>query len=147
MTHTLTELVMGMVPTVVEETRGFWEGTLQEELRAQRCHSCGNIQLPASPCCTTCLSQDVAWEALSGRGHVFSFTVVRHAFHPSFAEKIPYVVADIELDEGPIITSNVTDCSVDDVRIGMPVTVWFDEPLEDAFHNTLRLPKFRPAED
>jgi hypothetical protein len=147
MPHTLTELVMGLSPTVTEETRGFWEGTLGEELRVQVCGACGTKQLPPSPCCTTCLSQDLSFEPAGGRGTVFSFTIVRHPFHPSFADKLPYVVADVELEEGPIITSTVTDCPVEDVRIGMPVDVWFDTQIEDAFHQLLRLPRFRPRSD
>src|SRR5207249_4887244 len=130
--------------TVIDETRPFWEGTLAGELRVQVCNGCGTTQLPGGPCCTTCLSQDLRWERSGGRGTVFSFTVVRHAFHPTFAPNVPYVVADIQLEEGPILTSNVTDVDVETVRIGMPVVVWFDEQTEDAFHTPLRLPKFRP---
>lgn len=144
MPHTLTELVAGISPTVIDETRPFWEGTLAEELRVQVCDSCGNKQLAGGPCCTSCLSQDLHWEKASGRGSVFSFTIVRHAFHPSFADQVPYVLADVQLDEGPIFTSNVTDLPVEDVRIGTPVEVWFDAEIEDAFHTKLRLPKFRP---
>jgi uncharacterized protein len=147
MPHTLTDLVAGTTPTVIEETRPFWEGTLVDELRIQRCGACSNLQLPGGPCCTTCLSQDLSWERASGRGTVFSFTVVRHAFHPSFADQVPYVVADVTLAEGPIVTSNVTGCAPDDVVIGMPVEVWFDEQIEDAFHVPLRLPKFQPSKE
>jgi uncharacterized protein len=145
MPHTLTELVAGTSPTVIEETRPFWEGTIAEELRVQVCDACGNKQLPGGPCCTSCLSQDLHWEMASGRGTVFSFTIVRHPFHPSFAEQVPYVVADVQLDEGPILISNVTDVPVEEVKIGMPVEVWFDAETEDAFHTKLRLPKFRPT--
>ena len=145
MTHTLTELVAGVSPTVIDETRGFWEGTLAEELRVQVCGACGAKQLPGGPCCSSCLSQELRWEKASGRGTVFSFTIVRHPFHPAFAEQLPYVVADVQLDEGPIMISTVTDVPADEVRIGMPVEVWFDAPVEDAFHTQLRLPKFRPA--
>ncbi|MGH2728226.1 MAG: Zn-ribbon domain-containing OB-fold protein [Actinomycetota bacterium] len=144
MTHTLTELVAGATPIVVEETRGYWEGTLAEELRVQTCNACGNRQLPWGPCCTRCLSQNLGWIGASGGASVFSFPVVRQAIHPTFSAQVPYVVADVELDEGPIMTSNVTDCPAEDVRIGMPVELWFDAEAEDAFHNKLRLPKFRP---
>lgn len=144
MAHTLEELVAGFTPIVVEETRGFWEGTLAQELRVQVCGACGARQLPAGACCSSCLSQDLTWQAVGGRGTVYAFTVVRHAFHPSFADKVPYVLADIELDEGPVITSNVTDVDVETVHIGMPVEVWFDDEAEDAFHAKLRLPRFRP---
>lgn len=145
MPHTLTELVAGISPTVIDETRPFWEGTLAEELRVQVCSACGNKQLPGGPCCTSCLSGDLTWQRASGRGAVFSFTIVRHPFHPSFAEQLPYVVADVQLEEGPVLTSNVTGLPADDVRIGMAVEVWFDAEIEDAFHTKLRLPKFRPA--
>ena len=144
MSHTLTELVMGAVPIVVEETRGFWEGTLAHELRVQACNACGEVQLPAGPCCGACWSQDLTWRAVSGDGVVYSFTIVRHAFHPSFATQLPYVVADVQLDEGPVMTSTVTNIDPDELWIGMPVTVWFDEEVEDAFHAKLRLPKFKP---
>lgn len=146
MPHTLTELVAGTSPTVIDETRPFWEATLLEELVVQACAACGNLQLPGGPCCARCWSQDLSWRAASGRGTVFSFTVVRHAFHPSFADKVPYVVADVQLEEGPMLTTNVTDVDPDTVRIGMAVRVWFDEQSEDAFHVPLRLPKFRPSE-
>jgi uncharacterized protein len=145
MPHTLTELVAGSTPIVVEETRGYWAGTLSEELLVQTCNACGNRQLPWGPCCTRCLSQDLGSMRSVGRGTVFSFTVVRQAIHPDFSQGVPYVVADVELEEGPIMTSNVTDCPVEDVRIGMPVGVWFDNEVEDAFHTKLRLPKFRPT--
>jgi uncharacterized OB-fold protein len=144
MPHTLTELVAGATPIVVEDTRGYWEGTMVEELRVQTCKECGNRQLPWGPCCTRCLSQDLDYVVASGRGTVFSFTAVRQAIHPSFSQQVPYVIADIELEEGPIMTSNVTDVPVEAVFIGMPVSVWFDTEAEDAFHTTLRLPKFRP---
>jgi hypothetical protein len=147
MPHTLAELTMGTSPVVIDETRPFWEGTLAEELRVQVCGACGTTQLPGSACCTSCLSQDLSWERASGRGTVFSFTIVRHAFHPSFADQVPYVVADVRLEEGPILTTNVTEVAVDDVRIGMQVEAWFDAPIEDAFHVPLRLPKFRPSRE
>ncbi len=146
MPHTLTELVAGSTPIVIEETRGYWEGTLAEELRVQTCNACGNRQMPWGPCCTRCLSQDLAFLRSAGRGTVFSFTVVRQAIHPDFSAEVPYVIADIELEEGPIMTSNVTDCALEDVYIGMPVELWFVKELEDAFHTKLRLPKFRPAD-
>ncbi len=145
MTHTLTDLLMGTAPTVIDETKPFWEGTLKGELLVQVCNECGTKQLPGGPCCTTCLSQDLSWQKASGRATLFTFTVVHHAFHPAFADKVPYVVADVQLEEGPIITSTVTDVPLEQITIGMPLQVWFDEPIEDAFHVQLALPKFRGA--
>ena len=146
MPHTLTELVAGAVPIVVEETRGYWEGTLNEELRIQKCNTCGHLQMPWGPCCTRCLSQDLGYQLASGLAEVFSFTVVRQAIHPDFSAQVPYVLADVQLEEGPIMTSNVTDIDPARVSIGMRVRAWFDKELEDAFHVKLRLPKFRPED-
>ena len=78
---------------------------------------------------------------------MFSFTVVHKAMHPAFAAQVPYVLADVQLEEGPILTTNVTDVDPHTVSIGDPVEVWFDEPDRDAFGTSFRLPKFRPAAD
>jgi uncharacterized OB-fold protein len=139
------DLVAGIKPIVIDETRGFWEGTANEELRVQVCGACGHRQLPGGPCCRECLSPELSWERATGRGTVFSYTIVHKALHPAFAAQVPYVLADIQLEEGPILTSNVTDAPPQGVSIGMEVDVWFDEPDRDAFGTTFRLPKFRPV--
>jgi uncharacterized OB-fold protein len=141
----VVDLVAGIKPIVIDETRGFWEGTAAQELRVQVCGACAHRQLPGGPCCRVCLSDQVTWVRASGRGTVFSFTVVHKALHPAFAALVPYVLADIQLEEGPILTSNVTDVAPHEVSIGMPVEVWFDEPDRDAFGTSFRLPRFRPA--
>ena len=141
----VVDLVAGAKPIVIDETRGFWEGTAEGELRVQVCGACGHRQLPGGPCCRECLSQELSWERASGRGIVHSFTVVHRALHPAFAAKVPYVLADIQLEEGPVLTSNVTDVDPSAVKIGMPVEVWFDEPDRDAFGTAFRLPRFRPV--
>jgi uncharacterized OB-fold protein len=141
----VVELVAGIKPIVIDETRGFWEGTANEELRVQVCGACGHRQLPGGPCCRECLSQDLTWQKASGRGTVHSFSVVHRALHPAFAAQVPYVLADIQLEEGPVLTSNVTDIDPASVTIGMPVRVWFDQEDRDAFGTAFRLPKFKPS--
>ena len=143
----VVDLVAGIKPIVIDETRGFWEGTGAGELRVQLCAACGHRQLPGGPCCRECLSDDLTWERASGRGAVFSFTVVHKAMHPAFAAQVPYVLADIQLEEGPVFTSNVTGVAPQEVSIGDAVEVWFDEPDRDAFGTAFRLPKFKPAKD
>jgi len=141
----VVDLVAGIKPIVIDETRGFWEGTAAEDLRVQLCAACGHRQLPGGPCCRECLSSELSWDRASGRGTVFSFTVVHKAMHPAFAAQVPYVLADVQLEEGPILTSNVTDVAPQAVSIGMAVEVWFEEPDRDAFGSQFRLPKFRPV--
>lgn len=122
-------------PEATPDSQPFWDGTRAGEFRLQRCSACAEVfSLPASPVCPACLSQDVEWFAASGRGTVFSYTVVHHAFHPAFAADVPYVVADIELDEGPIVVSNVVGGRPE---IGDAVEVVFEEA------GAYVLPKFR----
>jgi uncharacterized OB-fold protein len=83
---------------------------------------------------------EAEWEKLSGKGTVFSFIIYRLAYHPAYQNDIPYVVAIIQLDEGPRMESNVTDCEVEDVKIDMPVEVYFDDVTD-----TISLPKFKPT--
>ena len=86
---------MGISPTVIDETRGFWEGTLVEELRVQGFGSCGNLQFPGSALLHGRVSHrgaSVGGRLRPAQGEVFSFTIVRHAFHPSFSDQIPICV-------------------------------------------------------
>ena len=67
----VVDLVAGIKPIVIDETRGFWEGTAAGELRVQLCAACGHRQLPGGPCCRECLSGELSWDRASGRGTVF----------------------------------------------------------------------------
>ena len=78
------------------------------------------------------------WSPVSGRGKVFSFVIYDRVYHPAFAEDVPYVVALVELEEGPRLISNVIGIPPDDVRCEMPVEVVFDDVAEG-----VAVPKFR----
>ncbi len=75
-----------------------------------------------------------------GTGTLYTYTVARRPTHPGFADRVPYVIAVVELDEGPRMTTNLIDCSPEELSIGMRVEVAFGD-LQDG----LRLPLFRPA--
>jgi uncharacterized OB-fold protein len=90
--------------------------------------------------CTECGSQALEWVVACGRGTVYSYTVARRPTHPAFAERVPYVIAIVELDEGPRVTTNVVDCDPDAVRIGLPVELTFEAPVDG-----IALPLFRPS--
>ena len=91
--------------------------------------------------CPHCGATELRWEEASGRGEVHTFTVARRPTHPAFAGQEPYVIAVVELEEGPRVTTNVVGCEPEDVRVGMPVELTFEEKGEDGF----ALPLFRPA--
>jgi uncharacterized OB-fold protein len=86
----------------------YWEALDAGELRFQRCLACGSPWLPPQAACPVCLAEDYAWERASGRGHVVASTVFHRAYHPAFADRIPYSVSLVELAEGPRLLTNVT---------------------------------------
>jgi uncharacterized OB-fold protein len=128
------------LPLINEETRPYWDYCKQHELRMQKCLACGYIRFPLSPICPKCHSMQAEWTELSGRGTIYSFTVYRVAFHPAFKDDIPYVLAIVQLDEGPCMESNIIGCPVEEVSIGMKVEVSFDDVTIN-----VTLPKFRPS--
>ena len=128
-----------VLPTINETNRPFWDGCKQGKLLAQRCTQCSRLRFPAAVTCPNCLAAEAKWEALSGRGKVFSFIVFHRAYHPAWEGKVPYVVAMIELDEGPIMMSNVVGVDPALVKVGVPVTVAY-EPLDE----NLSMPVFKP---
>ncbi len=93
------------------------------QLRYQECPSCGHRQFYPRLLCTEC-GGEPEWRTASGRGSVHTFTVVRQSLMPPFDGLAPYVIAMVELDEGPKMMGNLTDCDPDDVRIGMPVDAY-----------------------
>jgi len=90
--------------------------------------------------CPQCGSIEYEWALASGRGVVHTFTIVHRPTLPAFDAAVPYNVIAVRLDEGVFMVSNLVDCPLDEIRIGLPVEVVF-EPLTDE----IALPKFRPA--
>jgi hypothetical protein len=128
-------------PPATELTEPFWAGGLSGELRLQQCANCGHIRYPVSTICPVCWSADCDWTPLSGRGTVQSHIVFERAYHEAWAGQVPYVVALIELDEGPVLVSNVVGVQPSAVRVGQPVTVTFARRSA-----TAALPQFTPVD-
>jgi uncharacterized OB-fold protein len=119
----------------------FFRAAANGELRLPRCRRCGAYAWPPTRRCRACGSDAIDWVVASGRGVVHTFTVVRQSPEPYFQAKVPYVVAMIDLDEGPRLLSALVDCAVDAVRIGMSVAVAFIDG-----DDRLGLPVFRPVD-
>jgi uncharacterized protein len=122
------------------DNQGFWDGCRQHELRLQRCAHCEALRHPPGPMCPRCQSFDYDWVRASGRGTVYTFTVVHGPTLPAFQERAPYNVVVVQLDEGPFLVSNLVTCGIGDLRIGLPVEVLFEDIAEGA-----TLPRFRPC--
>jgi uncharacterized OB-fold protein len=128
------------LPRVDEESRGWWEALARHELYVQRCRACGTTRFYPRAVCPSCLSAETHWVRASGRGAVYSFTVTHQNQSPGFREELPYVLAVVELEEGVRLMTNVVGCPAEQVRIGMPVTVVFDDVTPE-----VTLARFRPA--
>jgi uncharacterized OB-fold protein len=129
------------LPAIDEENKPFWDYAKKHELRMQKCPECGKIYYPPSSLCPHCQSWEKSeWVKLSGKGQVYSFIVARRATNPAFAKEVPYVVAIIETEEGGRLISNVIGVKPEDMRVGMPVEVVFDDVTEE-----VTLPKFKPV--
>lgn len=126
------------LPTVTPLTQPFWEGLEAGELRYQRCTGCAHAWLPAREECPRCLSDQVSWQASAGRGRLISWVVYHQAFHPAFAERLPYNVAVVELEEGPRLISNV-NADQDALAIEMPLVVRIES------ESGIRVARFAPA--
>jgi hypothetical protein len=117
-------------------TRPFWDACQRGVLEVPVCLDCGQLFLPGGPVCPACWSTNLQPQPVSGEGEIFTFTVYRHSYHPAL--ETPYVVALIELAEGPRLISNIVGCAPGDVEIGMAVRVKFQREGEFA------LPRFVP---
>ena len=131
-----------VVPAPDRYSAFFWEATREHRLDILRCDDCGFYVHWPRPVCKRCLSESLSPSTVSGRGHVYTFTVCEQAFHPWFDARLPYVLAVIELEEQPglKLVSNVVDIEPTAIQCGMAVEVTFAD-IGDAV-----LPLFRPAE-
>ncbi len=121
-------------------TEEFWKAAKRHELVIQHCKDCKEHIFYPREVCPRCVSRNLEWVKASGKGEVYSYTVVRKAAYPGFVNDVPYVYAIIELAEGVRMTSNVVGCNVEHVKVGMPVVVTFDDVTDD-----IALVKFKPA--
>jgi len=127
------------VPLGNPDSQPFWDGCARNELLLQRCSACGTVRHPPSPICTNCLSDQSEWVRASGRGTVYTFTIVRQALARGWEEKLPYIVAVIELEEGPKLLTDMTNVAPEAMSIGLPVEVTFED-----FDGVTKLPLFQP---
>lgn len=128
------------LPTPTPDDQAYWDFIDRRELRIQRCTECASFRHPPMPNCPCCRSARFDWQPVSGKGTVFTYTIVRHAAHPALKPALPFNVAVVMLDDADDvrIVSNVVDAAPDEIGIGMPVElVW--EPRGDGGW----LPRFR----
>jgi uncharacterized OB-fold protein len=122
-------------------TEPFWEAASQHRLVCARCAQCGTYRMPPSPFCPRCRSQQIEWEQVSGRGTVFTYTVVHHPVLPTLSDHVPYAVAVVRLPDagGVRLLGNVVGMDSEDLTVGLPVrVVWAD------IREGVSVPRFEP---
>jgi uncharacterized OB-fold protein len=128
------------LPTPDAETEPFWDACKEGRFLLKHCNACGDDYFYPRPFCPKCWSSDVEWKQASGDGQVYTFSVVRQNDLPPFPERVPYVAAIVELDEGPHVMTNIDTSELDTVTIGMRVHVDF-KPISDY----VTIPVFKPV--
>jgi len=127
------------LPLITAVDKPFWEAAKRHELVAYRCLNCGAFYSQPTDC-VACDKPKMDWVKVSGKGQVYTFGIYHQLYHPAWKEDIPYNVAWIKLDEGPVLMSNIVGCKNENIYVGMPVEVVFDDVTEE-----VTLPKFKPV--
>jgi hypothetical protein len=130
------------LPSPDEETAPFWDGVNAQRLLVKRCNACAELHFYPRPFCPRCWSDDVEWFEVSGRARLYTWSVVYNNDLPPFHERLPYVAALVDLDEGPRMMTNVVDCPFDELAADMPLEVVYDPVSDDP---PVRIPRFRPV--
>lgn len=130
-----------ILPEPTPETRHFWDGCKEGELRLQRCVACTESYFPPRPFCPKCGNREVEVYKASGRGVLWSY-VINHRPRPDMGTE-PYAIAVVKLDEGPTMMTNIVDCpqTPEALQLDMPLKVSFAKQTDD-----ITLPLFAPAE-
>ncbi len=128
------------LPVPTDWSRPFWEGAREHMLLLKKCSKCGNIDHPPYLFCTECMAEEHEWIEASGKGTLYAYAVNTFGVPFPFWDDMPYVVAIIELDEGPRMLSNLIECEQGKIKNGMRLEVVFDDVSPD-----VTLPKWKPA--
>jgi uncharacterized OB-fold protein len=128
------------LPNVHNFSRPFWEAAKSHEFLIHKCKVCNSFIFYPKIICPFCFSEDLEWVRASGRGKVYSYSVI-YSYKPrAFSDDVPYVIAIIELEEGVRMMSNVIGCDPETVKCDMDVTIVFDDVTSE-----VTLPKFKPV--
>jgi hypothetical protein len=130
------------IPSPQGESDYYWQKAKAHELWLRKCDDCGKpyfFPRDISPCC---FSRKTSWTQASGKATLFTYGIVHRAPHPGFRDDVPFVTALVELEEGPIMPTNIVmqDPTPEKLQIGMALEVVFEDITDN-----IALPKFRPA--
>lgn len=118
---------MKINPEITPLTEPFWDGLEQGRILLQHCPADQLVWHPPEPVCPHCQTADVEWVEASGRATLYSYTWVTHPTHGAFTESVPYLVAQVELEEGPRMVSTIVGAEFGPLEIGTPLTAVFPD--------------------
>ena len=132
------------IPVPNELTKPFWDAAKHDVLALQRCRTCRRFQHPPYPTCVSCVSIDLAFEPVAGRGSIYAYTIMYHGGDRRFASALPYASIIVELDEAPgaLLAGNLLEAPYTEAKVGRRVEVIFERLNDD-----ITLPQFRLARD
>lgn len=125
------------LPRPTELSRPFWQAANDGRLVLQRCDACGHYRWTPQILCTACLAEPFTWTEISGRGKLYSYTLVHRA--PLAGFEVPYVLAVVELEEGPLMLTRIVDSAHEGLAVNAPVEIAFTRASEDINLYTFRL--------
>jgi uncharacterized protein len=120
-----------LFPVITDTNKPFYDAVAEGRLAANKCNECAHTFLPPANYCPKCLSNQVDWATLSGEASIYSWVEYHRAYHEAFKDKIPYVVAIVQLKEGPRMISNIIDYDTECLKVGMPIQAVFTSGLGD----------------
>jgi len=127
------------LPLITAVDKPFWDAAKRHELLAYCCQNCGTYYSLIVEC-VQCSTPKMEWVKVSGKGKVFTYTIYHHVYNPLWKDDIPYNAVWVQLDEGLIMMSNIVGAKNEEIYVGMPVEVVYDDITEE-----VTLPKFKPV--
>lgn len=130
------------LPRILANNQPFFDAAKKHELRLPKCKACGHISYPPEMFCPKCLSNDLYWPKLSGKGKVWSFIFMHQTYFPAFGDEIPYNIAFVQLDDAPNVwmCTNLTGIKNEDIKCDIPVEAVFEDVTKE-----VTLVKFCPC--
>jgi uncharacterized protein len=119
------------LPEITPLTQPFWSAARERRLVVQRCEDCKALRFPPEPGCYSCGSLRSGWVPVSGRAALWSWTVCHSPLLPYFAERVPWPVAVVQLDEGPRMVTNLIGVNIEQHKVGMPLVADFEDVADD----------------
>ncbi len=115
------------LPKITPLTEPFWSAAKARRLMVQRCEACGAYLFPPERGCTSCGALRMVWVEVSGKASLYSWTIALPPLLPYFAERAPWPIAVVELEEGPRMVTNLAGVPLDDYRAGLPLLADFED--------------------